>query len=295
MLTFIYGLCLTRPQTDRVKIERWRLPQSTYASDVEEANAFLTGLAYTYGRGVRQDDCKAANYFQRGAEDGDVDAQAHLGLAYALGRGVPRDLIKAHLWIGMAIDAMTTNTEENGRHANLLPGLESASANLSSFLKIIDDDMSSEQIATSEALLREQLSEQLVARSRGIVSSWVAFRAALAELVKNYPAQWQEQSETMVVIDCPIGRDIFDGFSTLVLTFRAQAKTTEFLIDCTIEKWKHRSSSPIPPSGALSCVSWSARVSERRMRFILASNNSSFGHGMTPYKAAETLLKDVLA
>jgi TPR repeat protein len=45
----------------------------------------------------------AMQWFLRAAEQGQVDAQAHLGAYYWAGRGVSQDLIKAYMWSAIAL------------------------------------------------------------------------------------------------------------------------------------------------------------------------------------------------
>jgi TPR repeat protein len=49
---------------------------------------FLMGLMYATGRGVRQSDAEAAQWYQDAADDGQDVAQNNLGQMYAAGRGV---------------------------------------------------------------------------------------------------------------------------------------------------------------------------------------------------------------
>lgn len=57
---------------------------------------------YADGRGVRQDDAQAVQWYRKAAEQGNVNAQNNLGVMYAQGRGVRQDLVLAQEWFGKA-------------------------------------------------------------------------------------------------------------------------------------------------------------------------------------------------
>src|SRR5262245_58213027 len=59
-----------------------------------QANPLL-GLLYERGRGVRQDEAKAVEWYTKGALAGDKHAQFHLGVMLGQGRGVKKDPKKA--------------------------------------------------------------------------------------------------------------------------------------------------------------------------------------------------------
>lgn len=67
-----------------------------------QAQLYL-GYAYRRGRGVAQDDGRAAHWYRRAAEQGLADAQYQLGLMYELGLGVPMDQAEADYWYGRAV------------------------------------------------------------------------------------------------------------------------------------------------------------------------------------------------
>ena len=53
------------------------------------------GWLYQSGQGVPKDLGKAAELYQKAADQGNVFAQNNLGLLYQSGEGVPKDLRKA--------------------------------------------------------------------------------------------------------------------------------------------------------------------------------------------------------
>ena len=74
-------------------------------AEAGDAEAQVTlGLAYSFGRGVPQDDVEAVRWYRLAADHGDADGQVNLGLMYADGRGVPEDDPEAVRWIRLAAD-----------------------------------------------------------------------------------------------------------------------------------------------------------------------------------------------
>src|SRR6204780_4961252 len=60
------------------------------------------GFLYEHGFGEPQDYDAAADFYARGAVQGDPFAQAMLGLMYDKGHGVPLDVIFAYKWLNLA-------------------------------------------------------------------------------------------------------------------------------------------------------------------------------------------------
>lgn len=60
------------------------------------------GVAYENGMGVPKDLAKAAYWYKKGAENGDVSAQSNLGTLYLEGGGVDKDFKKAFYWFEKA-------------------------------------------------------------------------------------------------------------------------------------------------------------------------------------------------
>jgi TPR repeat protein len=71
------------------------------------AMAYL-GFLYSHGRGVPQDDARAAAWYRQGAEAGDARAMYNLGALYDQGRGVPKDDRQAESWYRKAANAGDT-------------------------------------------------------------------------------------------------------------------------------------------------------------------------------------------
>jgi uncharacterized protein len=60
---------------------------------------------YEYGNdrlGLAQDYVEAFNWYLRAANQGDDNAQLHLGTMYEQGRGVPQDYVLAHMHYSLA-------------------------------------------------------------------------------------------------------------------------------------------------------------------------------------------------
>ena len=74
-------------------------------AEAKDTEAQVTlGLAYSFGRGVPQDDVEAVRWYRLAADQGDADGQVNLGLMYADGRGVPEDDPEAVRWIQLAAE-----------------------------------------------------------------------------------------------------------------------------------------------------------------------------------------------
>jgi len=74
-------------------------------AEAKDTEAQVTlGLAYSFGRGVPQDDVEAVRWYRLAADHGDADGQVNLGLMYADGRGVPEDDPEAVRWIQLAAE-----------------------------------------------------------------------------------------------------------------------------------------------------------------------------------------------
>ncbi len=74
-------------------------------AEAGDAEAQVTlGLAYSFGRGVPQDDVEAVRWYRLAADQGDAGGQVNVGLMYADGRGVPEDDPEAVRWIQLAAD-----------------------------------------------------------------------------------------------------------------------------------------------------------------------------------------------
>jgi hypothetical protein len=58
---------------------------------------------YSNGKGVAQYDAEAARLYALAAEKGHPGAQFNIGLVFANGKGVVQDLVKAHMWLSIAI------------------------------------------------------------------------------------------------------------------------------------------------------------------------------------------------
>ena len=64
----------------------------------------LLGVLYQHGKGIGQDNNKAALWYERSARQGNAKAQANLGDLYALGKGVKTDAIQALMWFYLSAD-----------------------------------------------------------------------------------------------------------------------------------------------------------------------------------------------
>jgi TPR repeat protein len=74
------------------------------AADQGDAVAqFNLGVRYANGQGVPQNDELAGRWYRRAAQQGHARAQSNLGVLYANGQGVPKDVIRAYMWLTIAV------------------------------------------------------------------------------------------------------------------------------------------------------------------------------------------------
>jgi uncharacterized protein len=73
----------------------------------------LLGFLYEHGFGEPQDYDVAADFYARGAVQGDPFAQAMLGLMYDKGHGVPLDVIYAYKWLNLAAARAQRHEQED--------------------------------------------------------------------------------------------------------------------------------------------------------------------------------------
>ena len=66
-----------------------------------QAQIHLADL-YRDGRGVLRDMAQAVSWYRKAADQGDAGAQGSLGLLYSVGMGVPRDDVEAYYWLSLA-------------------------------------------------------------------------------------------------------------------------------------------------------------------------------------------------
>ena len=71
----------------------------------------IVASMYELGEGVTQDYVKAAEWYEKSAEQGYGMAQVSLGTLYHQGKGVAQDLVKAHMWYNLAASKL-----KDGKH-----------------------------------------------------------------------------------------------------------------------------------------------------------------------------------
>ena len=73
-----------------------------------QAQIHLADL-YRDGRGVLRDMAQAVSWYRKAADQGDAGAQGSLGLLYSVGMGVPRDDVEAYYWLSLAAEVKGPN------------------------------------------------------------------------------------------------------------------------------------------------------------------------------------------
>jgi len=95
---FDQGMAAAQRGDYKTALREWR----PLADQGHAAAQFNLGVMYANGRGVYQDQGKAANWFLKAALQGHAYAQLNLGIAFRDGRGVPKNSIEAVKWLGEA-------------------------------------------------------------------------------------------------------------------------------------------------------------------------------------------------
>ena len=91
------------------------------------------GVQYFLGLGVAKDHRKAVEWYRKAAEQGDPDAQRNLGDMYMNGHGVQKDDYQAYLWYFAAVQQ---GNESAQTRIDVLAGLGNISPNKQLHAKI---------------------------------------------------------------------------------------------------------------------------------------------------------------
>ena len=89
---------------------------SRFRKTAEQGNVkgqYNLGVAYYYGKGVKQSYSKALYWFRKAAEQGNADAQLLLGLVYYSGHGVSRSYSKAVYWFKKSAEQGNMHAQNN--------------------------------------------------------------------------------------------------------------------------------------------------------------------------------------
>jgi TPR repeat protein len=90
---------LARVKTLRSLVDDAQAHGDEHFMDGRRKWQYEVGVAYSEGRGVRQSDARAIEWFRAGAEQGDAQSQARLGMMHASGTGVAQDDGAARDWL----------------------------------------------------------------------------------------------------------------------------------------------------------------------------------------------------
>ena len=110
------GRTLAPPPTRNLSTSEMQRLRTQADQGDADAQSHL-GALYLLGWGVQQDDVQAAKWSDKAAAQGDADGQFLLGLLYSLGRGVPEDYAQAAQWYQKA--AAQGNAQAQGRLGTL--------------------------------------------------------------------------------------------------------------------------------------------------------------------------------
>jgi TPR repeat protein len=77
-------------------------------------------LAFLKGEGVAQDKARAFDLLIEAACQGVIPAQSRIGLMYAMGEGVPQDSVEAHKWFYLAASGGDVSAKANLERSEIL-------------------------------------------------------------------------------------------------------------------------------------------------------------------------------
>ena len=98
-LLFAFGAYVYSEYTPE-QIAEWKESAENGSASAQ----FNLGLAYSFGRGVPEDDKEAVKWFRKSADQGVAEAQQNLGAMYIKGYGVPQDFKEAFKWYEKAAE-----------------------------------------------------------------------------------------------------------------------------------------------------------------------------------------------
>ena len=112
----LVGITVLAPsptQAQQPRFDRIDPPLDDIRARAEQGDAeaqFHLGVKYDGGFWRRPQE--AVQWYRRAANQGHARAQANLGLMLGEGRGVPRDYVEAHLWSSLAAAQLTGEDRE---------------------------------------------------------------------------------------------------------------------------------------------------------------------------------------
>lgn len=104
-ITLLVSFCIYSGLADELKKEDYSQSfWETYTAALrgDKVSQFQTGVIYERGIGVEQNQSMAAQWYQKAAEQGYIDAQYNVALMYASGRGVAENQGTAMMWLSLA-------------------------------------------------------------------------------------------------------------------------------------------------------------------------------------------------
>jgi TPR repeat protein len=84
-----------------------------FAEQGDDEAQYHLGVMYGLGLGVAQNYLTAMDWYERAAMRGNARAQANLGWMYGTGRGVPQDFVRALAWYSVAAAAGQDTARQN--------------------------------------------------------------------------------------------------------------------------------------------------------------------------------------
>jgi hypothetical protein len=87
---------------------------------------------YLNGQGVPQNRQEAVAWFRKAADQGNAEAQTHLGFMYERGEDVSQDYVTAHMWFNLAAAQGEAAQDEEAKlfHNEAVENRDSLAANM---------------------------------------------------------------------------------------------------------------------------------------------------------------------
>ena len=182
--------------------QRWADAYRLLMPEAEGGNSFAqysVALLLSKGWGVMQDLPKAAQWYQRAADQGDTDAKVNLGLMYAAGSGVKKDFGKAARLYREAADAGAAMAQNNLGGAYLRgEGVERSNREaMRWFQKAADQNLAIAQNSLAALYCEGRTSPDKIEKNADLCTKWLHQAASLGsqEAQKNIFILTKEKAE----------------------------------------------------------------------------------------------------
>jgi TPR repeat protein len=116
---------------DDTKAAQWFQKAAAQGNALAESDL---ATAYRFGLGLPRDKALAFQWLQRAAVAGDTGARLTLGLAYENGTDVPKDIAQAHVWLRRAADSGSVDAKAELEKLEAFARLDESAKELQKFI-----------------------------------------------------------------------------------------------------------------------------------------------------------------